>query len=50
MPWLWLLVPVLLLGAAAALWRATVRLDHRRAALETELAVRRPHGPQPTHR
>ena len=50
MPWLWLLVPILLLVAATVLWRATVRLDTQRAALETEWAALRPDGPQPTHR
>lgn len=31
MAWLWLLVPILLLAGAAALWRRTLRLDRLRS-------------------
>jgi hypothetical protein len=50
MAWLWLLVPVVLLGAAFLLWRATVRLDGERRDLEAQIAAMRASGPEPGHR
>jgi hypothetical protein len=50
MTWLWLLVPILLLGTAVALWRATLRLERQRAELEAQLGTRRAGGPDPAHR
>jgi len=50
MVWLWLLVPILLLGASLALWRATVHIDRQRHLLEGELAALRASGPEPARR
>jgi hypothetical protein len=46
MIWLWLLFPVLLLGVAAALWRATARIDRERVALDAEITALRASGPE----
>jgi hypothetical protein len=50
MTWLWLLVPILLLGAAVALWRTTQRLERQRDDLEDQLTALRADGPDPGHR
>ena len=50
MTWLWLLVPILLLGAAVALWHTTLRLEHHHAELEAQLGTVRADGPDPAHR
>jgi hypothetical protein len=50
MTWLWLLVPIVLLGTAAALWRTTLRLEHQRAELEAQLGTLRADGPDRAHR
>ena len=50
MTWLWLLVPILLLGAAVALWRTTLRLEQQRTDLEAQLGAPRAGGPDPGHR
>jgi hypothetical protein len=50
MTWLWLLVPILLLGAAVALWRTTLRLERQQTELEAQVATLRAGGPDPAHR
>jgi hypothetical protein len=36
MAWLWLIIPAVLLGAAAVLWRVTARLERHRDVLEAQ--------------
>jgi hypothetical protein len=50
MAWLWLLVPVVLLVAAALVWQATRRLDDRRLGLEAQIDALRAAKPEPGHR
>jgi hypothetical protein len=50
MAWLWLLVPVVLLVAAALVWRATRQLDARRLGLEAQIEALRATNPEPGHR
>jgi hypothetical protein len=50
MVWLWLSFPVLLLGASVVLWRATIRIDHQRHALEGQVTALRATGPEDPRR
>ena len=50
MVWLWLIFPALLLGGAALLWQATVRIDRQRSALEGDLEALRATRPEPAPR
>ena len=50
MAWLWLLFPMLLVVAAALLWRLTQRVDRRRLGLDAQLDALRATGPDETHR
>jgi len=50
MAWLWLLVPALLLLAAALLWRLARRVDRRRHALEAQVDALRATGPEQARR
>jgi hypothetical protein len=50
MVWLWLSFPLLLLGAAVALWQATRRIDSERQDLEAQVAALRATGPDPARR
>jgi hypothetical protein len=50
MTWLWLLVPILLLGAAVALWRTALRLERQGSELEAQVGTLRADGPDRAHR
>jgi hypothetical protein len=50
MAWLWLLFPMVLLAAAAALWRLTQRIDRRRLGLEAQVDALRATSPDRARR